>query len=468
MTESVTESSRIHDLRRIARNFDKAVKPDIPAILNWTADSARVLNWYYSQDPLDEMEVLRMYVARATFNPALINEFIASLEQQSEIQHHCSATLIAQVVAPQVVSANPTGWHEQLERELLAHPLAKNHVRTGMKPDTRVLISYLFARLATEKPQLNYEQLQNLFIGGEMLFSLYYPTEFNFRRQEYTNEDLCDGEAKQHIDRIQGFQAFEVVRQYALANLDKGPEYGLLALKAALVASSHGIGSHRVLISEQKGDEFRDHALRLLVKDFGQVFMGKHGILNQNPDSKEMAGRFHELVWGLDANVYLSLRREANLCVAPTGFYQDKPLIGRPFYNRGFDYFLMDLADPAAIKPVQLKSRARQNKRQPYHEEIIVVHEKNFQGYDAMRLGRKLNTYMSWVESGHDQRLVPQVSAAILPTVVETIENFRGKTNGIRQRWGITEDLTQLTRPGNRRERREAILKLRRLQKRTR
>lgn len=161
----------------------------------------------------------------------------------------------------------------------------------------------------------------------------------------------------------------------------------------------------------------RKERLLTMVNELERVFLQNKVLSEPSLPKSDIKGLLHELIWVLDARLFLLMSGDDKTTVLPTMTFQDMPKIGKPQEKRGADILIENPSNLTQFY-VQLKSSPNQNHK-PYHPFIYRAEEQNFQDTNPGRLAKKIKLYRDYIKSGFDSNKTAEVMRYILPSVIE-------------------------------------------------
>ena len=209
-------------------------------------------------------------------------------------------------------------------------------------------------------------------------------------------------------------------------------EVRLVGLKAVIRRNAATETMHRPLYESEpelaSSPEQRRAALMQLVADFQTLFDNPNSTMWRRLKNSHIKGPLHEALWYLDTAIlkHVYPDRYGSLSVWPAGRNADKPTIGRPEWNRAYDYAIHK---PGDTHYFQLKAASQKGKRHQkvYHPGIVTLEEENFREIQPNRLRAKLRAYKQILEAD----LPEGISEAVLEKYVMPTASFAMETSKI-------------------------------------
>ncbi len=135
-------------------------------------------------------------------------------------------------------------------------------------------------------------------------------------------------------------------------------------------------------------------------------------------------GIMHESLWLLDM---MMLREFMGLDYSITSSTSnaDRPLVGKPKRNHGYDAVIESPDEDTKIIRAQLKSGKLTKRTKEYNPAITVFIEKDFKPEDLDAVEAKLNAYEKAIENNFSEESFEECLEHILPTAIEAINHYR-------------------------------------------
>lgn len=410
------------------------------SILSFRANSQDIVSWYFSQDPLQEAEGMAAAVANRTGNPEIAGRVKGQYFLRALAYEKAAATLVADVFVPEVFEKGSAAWYEEMDKLF-----SKEAPEIIANPDAHLSVDDIIGFCLIKKGEgRNYSngQLQQLFLAAEMLTVAAVAKEPRLVRLANGRETTAES-----IDLLFGRKIFNLIHQ-TTATEREDTERMLLGIDSAWnVYASLAAQRNVSLFSgdtehKQQYDSMEQMCLNFMTTHLEGVFI-QGGLLKKDKFTKEIQGKLHELVWLLDALMFLRIKGDHSINVFPTVSFQDRPIIGKPDVNRGFDFFMYNLPSENH-RFVQLKSIPNPRSKKSYHPLISTYYEQNFQDVNPGRLHLKMEAYRKLIAAGFhgDERDTKRAMDYILPSVQEALGDFIQNPEGAYQRM---EELYQIT-----------------------
>lgn len=398
------------DLKR-TNNVEGRLKETENSITSFTASNEHILSWYYAQDPLDEARILTTVLAGYSQNQELMRSHYKRILYKESLYETAAASIVTNVFieeAPKdqtrlsfiynLIRGTETQASDQQRnitpKDIVEHFLTKN----------------------TGNPSL--QDLQLLVVAAEMFHKAARCRLDALFKDDVTDEELLPIIRNQQL----AHDIYTLVLKQTLATDIQNQELQLLGLNALCAYESINYASR--LTSHRSFEDTRITRKRLihnLIVGIEKVFFSPINPLKEQRVDPQIRGQLHETIWFLDAIVYLTLLNNASTKVIPSVGSEDRPIIGYPHFNRGFDVRISDTT-LGVIKLIQLKSIPQPRFQKKYHPNINTVYEKNFLDINPGRLRNKLAAYKKYIESDFNKNGNNEILKYLLPSVPETLD----------------------------------------------
>jgi hypothetical protein len=388
------------------------------SIINFTATPIQVLEWAYSRDPLIESQVVDMSKDK-------VKSKIAS--NRMHLIYKCAAlTIMAHHFNPELqdmnsekrggairtlLRVNDFTEEEKIEHRRKREDLIKEGKITKSSTSvsenefyllsaTDKLLEFYISQISTLDPlDVNISSTENLktylqvadLISKSSYFGDRYP-ETSYSTYQSRENSVFLSERIYKIVSDEGLKSESYENQYLGAkakwalNASKG--YGMAWPIDDTVRSF--LGSESI-----EGKIVDTRYIYDMIATIRKIYVENDSIkLN---DSR-VKGNLHELLWFLDFNVaMLNDKHNVDVFCNPSTQFDDFPLIGKPKYNRAYDYEISNVATGKFVF-VQLKSGVPHYEKK-YHPSILELRETNNPYTQRSRLRSKLTALEKYV--GH-------------------------------------------------------------------
>jgi len=365
---------------------DKVISIGIK-ISDGTASADEVLEWYKSQDPLEE-SLFRGGENRS--EESIHKDFIFILERSRTYEKAAKIYL-----KNSGLTSNDFVLREEIVQKLKDGQLDKNHIRDLLLGTDIYSAAGRDADLAWNYKKLPEYQAKY----GEELDELEkrMSDQFNFILDN--TKKICEGL----------FQNKNIHDRQILT-------LGLEALLFHVNEIGFSKQDEEILVRDKRKDY-----LNIMLNYFDE-FIFERDLLS-SWDESHKKGKLLELLWTLDGYFYLTMQRRYFASVVPALNYEDAPHVGYPALNRGVDVFVFD-QDKEIDLPIQLKNSMDKQS----HPSIEVVVENNFQDYIPERLRTKFQAYRKALESDFAEEERAEALKYVLPSVIKTLS--KGASSG--------------------------------------
>lgn len=421
---STNESSLRTDYDKVLAAGD-AVRETEDRILKYQATPDEVMPWYLAQDPLDQTKYELTAEVIGNGNLEAVSQVIYEDARVMSVMEHGAAILAMHTMVPDdvIMEAN---WYD----------LLNEHFTSASVDGPLTCLDVLDCAFElAEKEELSVSDCQNIKVVIEMLTA---------------SGSTGTIEAAEILDRTG-----DVVAAYRMLAVEQGltermfderklcinlAELVLVDLLHLLEGDSSAkevaldalpfLGSIVLAGIPAPGSEHDSGDFMELRYDMLAIYMSMLDLIATGPDriqlrGKSVKGALHEAVWFLDMMILREVRR-GDFQVWHSTTNQDRPEVGYPENNRGFDFILTGYGKPEFA--VQLKSSPESQKKKnakEYHPEIRKKFEPNFQEFNGNVLGAKLNLYRKFIASGGDVGLYGDIiQKKALATAVEIYDEF--------------------------------------------
>jgi hypothetical protein len=364
-------------------------------IYTGSANADEVLAWYRSRDPLYETKINKI------------------LSEERKANHVLEQTIVGEIKYAYLCEQGSL----ILAREALRHISSDEAYDIKTQRLQKEALDKLFI-----SAEMSYEAFRKIKIGVESLYPIDLQKTYGLHPEFNNFSDRMEhdlGYASDALETIQGI-AFN-------PNKPRDPEILMLGIRAGWE-----LINTRVLRtkepSPEKEKKKREKYLMQVTNMYRNVFLGKNGLLNNNAISSTIKGELYELMWILDANIFLLMRDDLETYVTFASHHEDMPWVGKPKLRRGFDITINNTKTDA-LYYIQLKSSPTQAEKS-YHPAITLVHETNFQDINPGRLHLKLLAYKKLIDSGFSEDDIQHVlrNKYILPSVIKALDTTKKDT----------------------------------------
>lgn len=419
-------------------------------ILQLQAPIEETVEWYRSQDPLDEARHFRamaLYDRAGSIIPGqLLSELNRELHQATLFEY-AAANVAARTVFPHFFEPGQDPAALMSERIGIEYPeiIAQN----GGVISTADIIG--FCLVAAAQRPLSLKQLENLFISGEMLeYAASYNEEsiYDLRQKIVNGEDFSYNPGDKHSLYVQTQSDSQIALNRLIARLmvlivrdaravyEQAPsvEAAYLDIKAAQFTASFNLSNpNRGAAAERREQQIG--ALNILIDTAEIYFTGEEALQRKFGKDPSIAGMLHEFMWYLDFNMLLHAQSDDRIIIIPATVAQDSPFVRRPVLRRGFDFRVEVLkeANKRYEYAVQLKSGPSPRNAKEYHPAIRQLKEPNFQDINPRSLRAKLRKYRDFLAGLEDLHGYRQGAEPIRKQILKTVldeYNYIHKASG--------------------------------------
>jgi len=421
------------DLGKVG-NLSLRREEHLTAILNYQSKPEQVEEWYFSEDPLNEPGEVWAQVLQHLGSPELIHRNteenllnIAALEKGG-------ATLAASVVLPELFSENTGSWYEGINNlfdEYYAN--AHGQVRNGHQQLSADGITGFCLELI-RGTKLDAPELSRLMIASEMFAKAANARQFWLRLTDGKHPwySKADFQLARNLDNhLAGLLRTEIEDQvFVEGTIPAADERLAVGLRAKWQHAARQLSHSRIHNNDSLGEPEFVVIMSDLLSTLNTSFVAS-GLLFDKNEKRGWKGELHELVWMLDAYMFMATRPGYDgVYLNPAASRHDAPRLDYPSMRRGYDYYI---AGPEVGEAVQLKAselrlrmpragQAADAAESPdYHPEIRVVAEKNFMDFDGRRLSAKLRKYDEILKGTSPEKAQATVDAYVLESVAATM-----------------------------------------------
>jgi len=377
-----------------------------------------IIDWYHRQDPLAEagmMSYLKYQQARNVGD--VIDAAIDNHLRISAFEIGASK-LVANVLLADEMKRRSAPDLRTLLEDLYATDLAEQVKNPEAMFSTDDIISASLQIGAGKN--CNLEEAKQLFVASEMLFAA--STE-----SSSVVEQLQGPEAeklRKALDRLMMRQVMKLAIDKVEPLAQTDPEARLHFLQATNQYIAIVMADEYYRFGENGFKPVRDEILSFFIESVRKQFLSEHGASSTGLPKGELKGTLHETLWLLDMMMLREID-QLDYYVFPSLTQQDRPLIGRPKLNRGFDFMLIEPNDGTELA-FQLKSSAKR-RHGHYHPMISVLVEENFVDIDPRRLNRKLLNYSKAIKAGFTGDEALTARQYLLPTAIQASEIYKNE-----------------------------------------
>lgn len=358
-------------------------------INTFQAAPSEVMTWNFAQDPLLEDLTWYKIVHQKLGSSQAFEAYASASTNKNRLYADGAAILVASVGFPEIPFGKAGSSLPTLEqfyfKETPEHMIGNKDA--PLSPDDIIRLS--LNRLTFRK--LSVDDLQQLFTAAEMLqtsISFGKPVE-SPKNPKLTNHSF------------NAFYALQIYRTIVnKADVSTDPEVQLLGLRAKRALFANAVTQIRY-----NPDGFPDYeegtrqdAYLEYIGALEKFFL-QGNIKNLN--APETRGLLHEMLWVLDANLYLDHQGNKDWFIYPSTLAQDAPQIGYPKGNRGFDYRVQTNWSNRLL--VQLKSKGQVYHNKKYHPLIRVLNETHFNDTNPNRLAARFKIFRRFLEQPTDE-----------------------------------------------------------------
>ncbi len=390
-------------------------------ILLGEASPEGVLHWYFNRDPMYEQKTVSLMKELKNNALAYEEHKLTEFPRESRLHESAGTTLLASACFPGAFKQQQTDWIGYIAQlHNLNLPDAQHNFEAQRIIRTLCLKSVHDNAVNAQ----SYQTMHQLVLGSELLLMssrIYTPASALSLVGDYDP----DRSYKLRMESQMFYK--EVIKRTLDGKLPQ--EVLLLGLKAKVTSVAdflYGVFTYgQVPVYSDEDKTQRRQTVARFIGDLRRVLVGNQdskGLL-WGKTSAELRGELHEIIWFLDAVMWIEETDLRNLNVFPACENENRPTVGYPHFNRGFDFMLINSMNTDILK-IQLKSSLNPRRKKDYHFQILEVREENFQDINPRRLNAKLERYLGLLNRTHEQDKSDVLQKYILPSVSQTIPDF--------------------------------------------
>ena len=439
-----------------------------PAIsrLEASADEARL--WWSAHDPLYETQSFLLDAGYAKF------ERDCSILHDTE-EYYAVLTVDMTKAGLAIFSEILTGYNLV---ELSKATNLRRQTEDGDKIDLAQVVE-LFTEVLTFRTEYNNEELEMIDVAQELIAVSAKQIKEYLKSNRFVVGHMSQEEVRDFFEKVGLLSStahqliHSAINLSELSNPDMPKEYidqaRLRGLRAAVQLNA---AIESTSASDEQSDRYsldeRKEALNSLIQSTRQLFDNPDSTMWQRLKMSHIKGPLHETLWYLDTAMlkYLYPERYDKLAVWPAKHNADRPKIGKPTWNRSYDYSV-HLDDDVHFFQLKSSRQAGKNHSKTYHPAVVPLEEDNFKELQPARLRAKLRAYQSILEGSLPkeetekllEKYVMDTAFFALESSVSGIESRQKQMKKILQEHYLPGLTTDGTRPRLNRQQRRALEK---------
>lgn len=381
-----------------------------------TASADEVLQWHGTEDPLS-IEDNRLLVS-AWIAPTMAERDQCYVNRQQSIinkawtHENAAITLTAQAITPEAFETSNNWFNAFVEQ----HRAELMRIRGGSTDRVSAYLLNLLPEQPTDR------QLSWLFTAMDSYNHAYRSILMGWQEaQGYPDRTAEEDKAlivaanKAQNYGLHVVELADYIRQHGKNSSDRN--VNKMALNSALFQAAFNLEHCRLYLNNFAASEEIKAQTTLIKKiTFNDLAdeIENYFIKPLPAGAKKVTGSdkgdLHEALFFTDMTFLLMTESD-----------RYKACINFPKLRRGFDVFI---SNGERSIPTQLKSRVndQEDDGRPYHPNILVLKEQNFQDKNLRNLRKRLERYRRWANNPNEPKLTADIRRSLLPTTATALE----------------------------------------------
>lgn len=404
-----------------------------------TAEQARL--WWSAHDPLNETRSIITAVGLSKYGAEADCSLIHSNDD-----YYANLTADMTKAGVAILSEVLTG---RTPLELSQEMQMRRDTEDGERIDV-IQITELLGALLSVRAGFTIDELEMIDVAQELIASSIKQLQDYLKLDHYSVGHMTPEEVEAHFENlyILSSTAHQVVQagsemletDYPDAEIEEVDRIRLMGLRAAVKlnaaveSTSPNAGLPELYSRAERAEELKD-----LIDCARKLFDNPKSTMWQRLKSGHIKGPLHEILWYMDTTILKLVypERYRTAAVWPANHNADRPVIGRPTWNRAYDYAIHVDDD---VHYFQLKSSPQKDKKhhqdkkhgRQCHPAVTLLEEENFREVQPARLRAKLRAYQRVLSGELSQEEKEEVlDKYVMPTAFFAMES---STKGVASR----------------------------------